>query len=89
MCFKEIVQIGSFYFSAAQCGQQRAGLICGSDGDVHQSGAYSEYVCGRPREARPGTGKHQELNPFISRRKKNSPANKGYITFTYLVTKSN
>lgn len=55
--FLLIFEEGSVCFSAAQRGQQRTGLICGCDGDVHQSGAHRGHVCGRPGEAGPGPGK--------------------------------
>lgn len=64
--FSLICKKASVCLSAAQRGQQRPGLVCGGDGDIHQSGAHRGHVCGRPGEARPGPGKTQNLNPYCS-----------------------
>lgn len=58
-------QRASACLSAAQRGQQRPGLVRGGDGDVHQPGAHSGYVCGGPGETRPGSGKASSPSPLI------------------------
>lgn len=60
-CFRNPRCIIFFHrFLAAQRGQQRPGLIRGSDGDLHQSGPHRGHVCGGPGAPGPGPGNRCE-----------------------------
>lgn len=66
-------------FYAAQRGQQWPGLVCGGDGDVHQSGPHRGHVCGWPGETRPGPGNDQRLmksEKYISKQKRHNNTTK-------------
>lgn len=51
---------------AAQRRQQRPGLVCDCDGDVHQSRPYCGHVCCRSGEAGPRPGTNLKYTFFIS-----------------------
>lgn len=48
-------------FIAAQRRQQRSGLVCDCDGDVHQPWPHCGHVCRRSGEAGPGPGNNLKL----------------------------
>lgn len=60
----------SKFFVAAQRGQQRSGLFCDCDGDVHQSWPHCGHVCCRSGEAGPRPGTNLKYNLCISAKHK-------------------
>lgn len=56
--------------SAAQRRQQRSGLVCHRNGDVHQSRPHCGHVCCRFGAAGPRPGTNLKDNLFISAKHK-------------------